>query len=105
MTNEELYELTGRRPIREIIRERQLQFVGHCLRMPEDEPANIYAIYTSNVGKPKQRGKPKISYYDQIAHYLCPDRKIKLSKDEIRKLAQTRGEWKSFIVAPNRPAR
>ena len=29
ITNEELYRMTGQRPINQIIRERQLQFVGH----------------------------------------------------------------------------
>jgi hypothetical protein len=45
-TNEELYRLAGARPITTIIRERQLQFTEHCLRLNKDEPANIYALYT-----------------------------------------------------------
>jgi hypothetical protein len=44
-TNEQLYARARARPISTIIRERQLSFIGHCLRMPNDEPENIYALY------------------------------------------------------------
>ena len=43
ITNKHLYEMTGgEQPISVIIHKRQLEFVGHCLRMTTDEPANIY---------------------------------------------------------------
>ena len=44
MKNDELYKITKQRPIKSLIRERQLKFIGHCLRMPSEEPANIYAL-------------------------------------------------------------
>ncbi len=58
-TNEELYQLAGARPITSIVRERQLQFTGHCLRMKSDEPANIYAPYTSSIAPVHRRGPPR----------------------------------------------
>ena len=41
MTNNELYEKVSQRPIRDQIRERQLKFTGHCLRMDKEELPNI----------------------------------------------------------------
>ena len=58
LTNQELYRITGQRPLSETIRLRQLQFTGHCLRMPLDEPANIYSIYKSNTKDVGKRGRP-----------------------------------------------
>jgi hypothetical protein len=45
VTNKELYKRTNRRSVKATIPERQLRFVGHCLRMAADEPSNIYALY------------------------------------------------------------
>ena len=59
MTNERLYALTGQRPISESIRVRQLTFTGHCLRMDSSEPANIFALYTSDIMPAHRRGAPK----------------------------------------------
>ena len=49
MTNIELYNAVKQQPLSLEIRKRQLSFVGHCLRMTEDEPARIYSLYQSNV--------------------------------------------------------
>jgi hypothetical protein len=43
--NDQLYKLVDQPPISDTVRKRQLQFVGHCLRMDPEEPANIYALY------------------------------------------------------------
>jgi hypothetical protein len=55
-TNEQLYKLADARPISDIIRERKLKFIGHCLRMPTEEPANIYALYPSHMAE-SHRGR------------------------------------------------
>ena len=50
-TSDSTYFLTDHaRPISRIVRKRQLQFTGHCLRMDTDEPANIVALYVFNRG-------------------------------------------------------
>ena len=105
MTNEQLYKLADNaRPITKVIRERQLQFTGHCLRMSDNELANIYAIYSSSVA-PNRRGKPKRSYLDQISTYLCADRQIRPDAAEIVKLASDRKNWKKIVAAPKQPDR
>ena len=54
ISNEELYRKTKQRPIRDIIRERQLQFTGYCIRMPE---STIYIMHQSNIKDTKPHGK------------------------------------------------
>jgi hypothetical protein len=94
-TNEELYRLAGARPITTIIRERQLQFPEHCLRMKKDEPANIYALYASNIAPVHRRGSPQRTYTEQISDHLIPSekKKIKSSTAEITKYAQCKPGW------------
>jgi len=105
ISNEELYRMTGQRPINQIIRERQLQFVGHCLRMPEDEPSKIYIMHQSKLNEIKPVGKPRTTQYDQIASYLSKDKMVKPTLDEMTKWAKNRSDWKLLVAAPKKPAR
>ncbi len=77
--NDELYKLAGARPITTIIREHQLQFTGHCLCMPSEEPANIYVLYTLCLATVHRR---RTSYFyrpDRIyTAHPCSDKKLKL---------------------------
>ena len=103
MTNADLYKKVSQRPIRDIVRERQLKFTGHCLRMEKDEPANVYVLYKSEV-RQNQQGRPNINYYDQISTYLTHDSKIKLEVEQIARMARDKNEW-FHSVAPKKPAR
>ena len=103
MTNDELYKKSAQRPIRELIRERQLKFIGHCLRMDREEPANIYALYKSEVGQ-NPVGRPRETYLDQISRYVTTDKRVKLSGEEIARKARDKSEW-CHVVAPKKPAR
>ena len=100
--NDELYKMCSQRPIRELVRERQLKFIGHCLRLNQEEPANIYALYKSEVGQ-NPVGRPKETYLDQISRYVTADKRSKLTVDEIAKKARDKSEW-YLIVAPKKPA-
>lgn len=99
-TNEQLYKLASARPVSDIIRERQLQFIGHCLRMPSEEPANIYALYTSQVAASHRRGRGNLSFLAQISSYLCSDSRIKLTAAEIAKYAKDKSNWNKLVAAP-----
>ena len=105
MTNAKLYKLTDSRPIAVIIRERQLQFIGHCLRMDAEEPANFYALYKGTAITTHHRGRPRESYVSQIAKHLWKDKEAKLAEIEIRKYAAKKEEWKTLIAAPKKLAR
>ena len=103
VTNQELYRRTGQRPIRDVIKERQLKFTGHCLRMDKEEYTNIYALYKSEVGQ-NPVGRPKETYLDQISRYVSGDKRIKHTADEIARKASDKEEWKQIVV-PKKHAR
>ena len=103
VSNQELYRRTGQRPIREIVRARQLKFTGHCLRMNKEEYANIYALYKSEVGQ-NPIGRPRETYLDQISKYVSGDKRIKLTADEIARMASDKGKWRQIVV-PKKHAR
>ncbi len=69
-TNEELYRLTKQHPVSVTIRKRQLEFVGHCLRMEENKLAYIYAIYHSDVSDKNKRGAPRLTFRYKIRSYI-----------------------------------
>ena len=102
MTNQELYRRVGAINISSQVKARQLQFTGHCLRMPIDEPANIYALYSSRIAN-RRDAKTAHSYVDQIANHLCKDKQLKITADEITRYAQDRLQWSSFVAALKKP--
>ena len=106
MTNSELYRKTCQIPISQTIKSRQLQFTGHCLRLEDkDEPANIYALYKSYIKSSNRRGRPHMTYRDQVFKYLehLVIDKEKLT-DEVTSLALNKELWNSIVV-PKQPAR
>jgi hypothetical protein len=106
MTNEQLYKLTKERPISKTIRERQLQFMGHWLRMPMDEPTNIYALYQSKLSDTHRgSGRLRRTIVDQVSTHLCPDNQVKFSASEIARYARDKSAWKNIVAAPSKPDR
>jgi hypothetical protein len=101
MTNEQLYKEANAKPISLTIRDRQLQFTGHCLRMPADEPSNILALYPTSSTSACSREGP---YVTQIAKYICAFKKSdQLNATEITKYAKDKAEWFKIIGAPHKP--
>ena len=78
-----LYHMADEHPISEVIRERQLQFNRHCLRMPKDEPTNIFVIYQNKVRQCNCHGNSGLTYFNQISKYLSTDKTIRLSVEEL----------------------
>ena len=105
MTNKELYKTVNQQPTSLEIRKRQLSFVGHCLRMPEDEPVRIYSLYESKVRESNRQGRKSTSYLDQISNYILQDRKDKLSEAQITNYARDKESWRRIIAAPKKPDR
>ena len=71
-----------------MIRERQLQFAGHCLQMPKGEPANIYVIYQSKIKQSNRHWYPGLAYLNQISKYLSNDKTVRFSAEEIASYAK-----------------
>ena len=103
MKNDELYKKVSQRPIRDQIRERQLKFTGHCLRMDKEELPNIYILYKSEI-RQNHKGRANMNYHDQISTHLTNDAKVKLDVDQIARMARDKKGWFQSVV-PKKPAR
>ena len=95
ISNSEIYHriesATGKKvePLILQIQKRQLRYVGHCLRKPEDELINKYVLYTPKTSHGKRsRGNPKPTYPDYIGRLINKD--VPPSADEIRIMAKGR---------------
>ena len=102
--NDEIYALTNLQPLSHSVQERQLAFLGHSVRRPEDHLANKYALYAAKHGR-RGRGAPRTLYQQYISKILQPN--FNISDQEIRRAAQDRRAWKEECVAacrrqPNR---
>ncbi len=95
--NATIYIMTNTKPLVECVRSRQLKFLGHILRMPDDEPVRLYALYTPQHGK-KKPGWQSTSFLTYIQR-LLGDSECMFQPDQITSLAQARKGWKKLVVA------
>ena len=100
ITNSALYKRVGELPLHETIRERQLNFTGHCIRMADDEPINRFILYESKIRPSLRRGAPRRTYRQQISSYLTPKGEQTLGPEEIRALAKNKDQWRKHFVVP-----
>lgn len=100
MTNEELYRLTKQRPVSVTIRKRQLEFVGHCLRMEENEPPHIYAIYHSEVSdknNKSQKARNQITLPAAKSSQTLTHAEREAETKVIISIAKNRELWKHIV--------
>ena len=79
------------------VRKRQLRFLGHILRLPEEEPASIYALYIPSHGN-RRPGRPRTSNLTYIQRLLGYE-EGSIQADQIATLAKDRSAWRSLVVA------
>ena len=65
--------------------------------MNKEEYTNIYALYKSEVGH-NPIDRPKETYLDLISKYVSGDKRIKLTANEIARLASDKGKWRQIVV-------
>ena len=65
--NTQIHEMTNTQSLINTVRQRQLRFLGHILRMPEDELGWRYALFVPTHGQKKTR-----STEDKL-YILCPE--------------------------------
>ncbi|XP_035696849.1 uncharacterized protein LOC118430246 [Branchiostoma floridae] len=93
--NSTIYDMTKTKPLIQHVRLRQLNFLGHVLRMPEDEPVSLYALYVSPHGR-RRLGRQPTSYL-QYVQWLMGDGQI--TPRQLRQLAADRRNWRRLAVA------
>ena len=69
VSNTIIYSMTDTQPLVHCVRKRQLSFLGHVLRLPEEEPVRRYALYIPPHGK-RRPGRPRTSYQSYIKRLL-----------------------------------
>ena len=97
VSNAKIYDLTQTAPLLENVRTRQLRFLGHVLRMPDDEPCKEYALYIPPHGKRKP-GRQRTLFLRYIQH-LLGDTDNMIGPGKLSELAQDRCGWRKLVVA------
>ena len=95
--NSRIYDDTNTEPLVNRVRLRQLKFLGHILRMPEEEPCRLFALYTPSHGRRKP-GRQRTSFLSYIQK-LLGDTNSMLHPKAIADLAQNRSDWRKFAIA------
>jgi hypothetical protein len=93
---EVIYEQTGMKPLSWILRERQLRYLGHVLRLDDSEPAKIFALYDPAHGH-RKRGRPKLRFTEYVAS-LITDEPEGYTRETITQLAQNRNQWRRIVA-------
>lgn len=97
VSNARIHSITNTQPLISRVRQRQLRFLGHILRLPEEEPCHRYALYIPLHGK-RRPGRQKTSYLAYIQNLLGDNSNL-LQADAIAKLALDRSAWRKLVVA------
>ncbi|KAI8515913.1 hypothetical protein Bbelb_067260 [Branchiostoma belcheri] len=71
-----------------MVRQRQLRFLGHALRMPVGEPCRTYALYVPTHGK-RRPGRQRLDYLGYVRN-LLGDTEGDLRPEDIANLAADR---------------
>ena len=90
VSNERIYHLTNTQPLINTVRQRQLRFLGHILRMHEEEPCRRYALYAPTHGR-RRPGRQRTSY-------LFCNAENDLNRKVIASLDADRCAWRKFVV-------
>ena len=97
VSNTIVYSMTNSKPLINCVQNRQRRFLGHILRLPEEEPARTYALYIPTHGK-RRPGRPRTSYPAYVQRVLGYDEGM-ISTEQIAPLAQDRSAWRRLVVA------
>ena len=104
VSNEELYKRIGLPLVVELIRKRQLSWLGHALRRENDEISKVFALYIPEQDlRPDKRGAPKLSYREYITKVIrtCFDVEEPV---ELGRLVKNRACWKNVVAACSKAA-
>ena len=89
--------MTNTEPLIHHVKNRQLRFLGHILRLPEEEPASRYALYIPPHGN-RRPGCPRTSHLAYIQR-LMGYKEGSIQTDQIAMLAKDQSAWRNLVVA------
>jgi hypothetical protein len=70
--NEVIYEQTGMKPLTRILREHQIRYLCHVLRLDDSEPAKIFALYDPTHGYRKW-GQPRLRFTEYAVSLITDE--------------------------------
>ena len=100
VSNEKVLEKVKKAPLIDTVRKRQLGWLGHTLRLEDQEPAKTFALYEPKHGSFK-RGPRPLSYKHQIAKLLS-DSPDDLTIEAISEMARNKKKWSEIVAAHGR---
>ena len=92
---QQVYHTTSTSPLMRTVTLRQLKFLGHILRMKNNEPVNIYALFLPPHGK-RPLGGQRMSFVKSILKKINPTG-VLTAQDIIRD-AQSKDGWRRLAV-------
>ena len=93
--NATIYSFTESAPLIERVRLRQLRFLGHVLRLPENEPVRDFVMYVPTHGRKKpEDSEPCHQLFSLSSGY--PDNL--LNDNQLLEMAQDRHQWRKLVV-------
>ena len=95
--NTTIYNLTETTPLIVRARIRQLKFIGHILRLPNDELAKEYALYVPSHGKRKPGRQQTL--FPKYIQCLMGDMDCMLNHGQLSAMAHDRCSWRKLVVA------
>ena len=96
VSNQQVYPTASTSPLTRTVTLRQLKFLGHILRMKNNEPVNIYTLYLPPHGK-RPRGGQSFSFVKSILKKIDPTGV--LTAQDITRDAPSKGGWRRLAVA------
>ena len=95
ISNEEVLKTVKQDLLIQLIQQRQLHFLGHILRKPENELVNRYALFHPKHGKRKP-GRPKLMFHQYIASVIS--QAYPPTPEEIRSMLKDRKAWRKLVT-------
>ena len=92
-TNEDVYNITRQIPWSQVITRRELSWLGHLFRLPDDVPAKIALQHSLRPTK-KPRGRQKSTWITMMINKI---RGMGLDWEEAAHLAMDRLAWNNFM--------
>ena len=72
--NEDIYKIVSQEPLAITVQQRQLRFLGHCLRKDVGELINKYVLYEPKPSHGKRsRGKPRMLYPEYVGKLISSE--------------------------------
>ena len=95
ISNEEVLKRVKQDLLIQLIQQRQLYFLGHIVRKPENELVNRYVFSNPKHGK-REPGRPKLMFHQYIATVIS--QAYPPMPEEIRSMVKHWKTWKKLVT-------